>query len=73
MGQIYSGLGKKVKLCVRKARFLDDDMDKFGHTPKERGAFAHRSRRKCSKLQAVPCAFLLIGGQNRLRLNNFLK
>ena len=32
MGQIYSGLGKKVKLCVRKASFLDDEMDKFGHT-----------------------------------------
>ena len=102
MDQIYTGLGKKVKLCVRKASFLDDEMDKFGHTlvhfafyltrrvskkwtnfvqffepihtqiARGWGAIAPRSRRKCSKLQAVPCAFLLIGGQNRLRLNNFL-
>ena len=72
MGQIYSALEKKVKLCVRKASFLNDEMDKFGHTPSERDAFAPNSRRKCSKLLAVPCAFLLTRGQNRLRLNNFL-
>ena len=101
MGQIYSALEKKVKLCVRKASFLNDEMDKFGHTLcnlrfiiseesqkmdrlrpifepysyancTRRDAFAPNSRRKCSKLLAVPCAFLLTRGQNRLRLNNFL-
>ena len=82
MDQIYTGLGKKVKLCVRKASFLDDEMDKFGHTSvhfafhtqiaRRRDAFDPPSRRKCSKLQAVPCAFLLTAGQNRHRLNNFL-
>ena len=68
MNQIHSVLGKKVKLCVGKASFLDAEMDEFGHTPKGRDAFVPSRRRKCSKLQAVPCAFLLVTGQNRLRL-----
>ena len=111
MGQIYSGLGKKVKLCVRKASFLDDEMDKFGHTlvhfafylirrvskkwtnfvqffepthtqiTRGRDAFAPCSStnfekigtsRKCSKLLAVPCAFLLTAEQNRSRLDKAL-
>jgi hypothetical protein len=72
MGQIHSDLGKKVKLYARKASFFDDEVDEFGHTPKGRGTLASLWRRKCSKLPAVPCAFLLILRPNRLRLNNFL-
>lgn len=68
MRQIHSVLGKKVKLCVRKVSFLDDEMDEFGHTPTGRDAFDPLRRRKCSKLLAVSCAFLLLTGQNRLRL-----
>ena len=87
MDQIHSVLGKKAQLCVRKASFLEARMDEFGHTPSERGAFAQHlvsilekigTCRKCSKLPAVPCAFLPVGfaesklhcvGQKRSRLN----
>jgi len=82
MGQIHSGLEKKVRLYVHKASFFNDEMDEFGHTPKGRGDLASLfsanfpkkigTSRKCSKLLAVPCAFLLILRPNRLRLNNFL-
>ena len=56
--------------CVRTAKLFVDKMDEFGHTPSGRGAFAPLSRRKCSKLLAVPCAFLLTTGQNRRRFNS---
>jgi len=72
MQQIHSVLGKKPKACVRKVRLFDDEMDEFGHTPLGRDAFDPQPRRKCSKLQAVPCAFLLSAGQNCLRLDKVL-
>ena len=82
MNKIHSVLGKKVQLCVRKANFLDAKMDEFGHTSvhfafhtqnaRRRDAFDPLSRRKCSKLLAVTCAFLLRAGQNRLRLNSII-
>ncbi len=72
MRQIHLVLGKETKACVRMARLFDDEMDEFGHTAKRRDAFDPLPRRKCSKLQAVPCAFLLTAGQNRLRLDKFL-
>jgi hypothetical protein len=72
MYQIHSALEKKARLYVRKASFIDDEMDEFGHTPKERDTFAACLRRKCSKLLTVPCAFLLIRRQNCRRLNNVL-
>ena len=61
-----------MKLCVGKASSFDDAMGEFDLTPSGRGAFAPLRRRKCSKLQAVPCAFLLTAGQNHLRLDNTL-
>jgi hypothetical protein len=69
--QIHSALGKEVKACVRKVKIFDDEMGEFGHTPSGRDAFDPLRRRKCSKLLAVPCAFLLTVGQNRLRLDKF--
>ena len=72
MRQIHSVLGKETKACVRMARLFDDEMDEFGHTPSGRGAFDPLRRQKCSKLQAVPYAFLLTAGQNRLSLDKFL-
>ncbi len=75
MYQIHSVLGKIPKACGRKVRGFDDEMDEFGHTPPlsylvGRNAFDPLRRRKCSKLQAVPCAFLLTAGQNRSVLIN---
>jgi len=61
-----------MKACVSTARLFDAKMGDFFHTAKRRGAFAQLSRRKSSKLLAVPCGFLLISGQNRYRLNSTL-
>ena len=82
MSQIHSVLGKERKACVRMASFFDAKMDEFEHTPSGRNAFAPLlsanflskigTSRKCSKLRANPCAFLLSARQKRFRLNNFL-
>lgn len=61
-----------MKAYVRKVIFFDDEMDEFCHTPSGRDGLASLCRRKCSKLLAVTCAFLLILKPNRLRLINFL-
>jgi len=72
MVQIHSVIGKEPKACVRTARLFDAEMDEFDHTALRRDAFDPQLRRKCSKLLAVPYAFLLTAGQIRLRLNNLL-
>jgi len=69
MSQIHSVLRKETKACVRTVSLFNDQMDEFGHTPPGRDAFGPLfsvnflpkidTSRKCSKLRAVPCAFLL--------------
>jgi len=61
-----------MKLCLRKANSFDDEIGEFSHSFSRRDAFDPLPRRKCSKLRAVPCAFLLTSDQNRLRFVDFL-
>lgn len=59
-----------MQACVHMSNLFDAGMDDFGHTALRRGAFDPLPRQKCSKLQAVPCAFFLTTGQNRSRPDN---
>jgi len=63
MSQIHLVLGKIPKACGRKVRFFDNEIDEFGYTAPRRDAFTPLRRQKCSKLLAVPCAFLLTAGK----------
>ena len=61
-------LGKDMKACVDTANGFDAKIGDFGHTPEGRDRFSRGPRRKCSKLQAVPCALFLTLGKICLRL-----
>ena len=72
MKQNHSVLEKTTRACVGMFRRFDVKMSDFVHTATRRGGFAPLRRRKCSKLLAVTCAFLLTAEQIRLRPDNSL-
>jgi len=69
MSQNCTVSGKDTKAGVCPTSVFDAKMDDCGHTAKRRVAFARLSRRKCSKVQILPCAFLLNPAQNHSRLD----
>jgi hypothetical protein len=72
MSQNCSVLGEGAKAGIYPASAIDAKMDDCGHTAKRRGTFALVSRRKCSKVQTLTCAFLLNPAQNHSRLDTFI-
>lgn len=50
MSKNFPVLGDILKAGVRTAMSFEAKMGDFGHTLKERDAFARLSRRKCSKV-----------------------